>query len=408
MSKPLLIFETHPIQYRAPVFQAMQRLAPDSFEVIYASDFSVRGYKDAGFGASFAWDLPLLSGYAQRVLGNETERKADHWSGLTARGVDALIGELKPSAVLMSSMSYAYNWAAYWGALRRGIPIWLRMETQDEAQLRGPLKGALRGLVYRALYAGVSKAFYIGQLSREHLLRHGMSAQNLLAARYCTPNPFAPLDAAEKLRRRTELRATLGLAPNAVVVGFFGKLIPKKDPLLILRALQLRPADPTRPMAVLVVGSGELEGEMRAAATALEAARGIPTRFAGFINQSKLPDYYLACDIVALPSHRMGETWGLVVNEALHAGCGAVVSAAVGCHRDFQGWERFGVVPVGDAAALAAAIDRIAEFPRSFEWADAAMQGYSTEAAAAAIVGAVASLDRSATAAGAGGATTAP
>jgi len=162
----LLVFESHPIQYRAPVFQAMQHIAPDAFEVVYASDFSVRGYKDEGFGASVAWDTPLLSGYPHRVLNNETPRRAEHWSGLTAQGVDRLVGEIRPQAVMLSSMSYKFSWAAYWGALRRGIPIWLRMETQDEALERGAFKGLVRSIVYRLLYAGVARAFYIGQLSR--------------------------------------------------------------------------------------------------------------------------------------------------------------------------------------------------------------------------------------------------
>ncbi len=392
MSQKLLIFESHPIQYRAPVFQAMQKLAPDSFEVVYASDFSVRGYKDEGFGASFAWDIPLLSGYPYRVLNNETERKAGHWSGLTAKGVDRLVGDARPAAVLLSSMSYAFSWAAYWAALRRGIPIWLRMETQDEAMSRGPVKALVRGLTYRLMYAGVSRSFYIGQLSREHLLRHGMDERRLVAAHYCTPDPQRALSGGGKAHRRATLRAELGLAANCLVIAFFGKLIPKKNPLLIQRALAKLALQPTRDVAMLVVGSGELEAQMREQALELEASAGIKTVFTGFINQSKLPDYYLASDIVALPSQRAGETWGLVVNEALHAGCAAIVSNAVGCHRDFGGWERVRVIPIGDDTALARAIADLAGFAHDFTWAETLMRAYTTEAAAAAIVDAVTGL----------------
>ena len=77
----LLIFETHPIQYRAPIFQALESLQPGLFEVVYASDFSVRGYDDPGFGAKLSWDVPLLSGYACRVLGNDAPGGVDRWSG---------------------------------------------------------------------------------------------------------------------------------------------------------------------------------------------------------------------------------------------------------------------------------------------------------------------------------------
>jgi len=36
-----------------------------------------------------------------------------------------------------------------------------------------------------------------------------------------------------------------------------------------------------------------------------------------------------------LPSRQMGETWGLVVNEALLAEKRVIVSRYVGCHKDF-------------------------------------------------------------------------
>jgi glycosyltransferase involved in cell wall biosynthesis len=392
MAKRLLVFETHPIQYRAPIFQAMEALAPGQFEVIYASDFSVRGYTDAGFGAKVAWDTPLLAGYPHRVLNNESERRDAHWSGLTARGIDRLIGEQRPAAVMLSSMAYVFNWAAYWGALRRGIPVWIRMETQDEALPRGPLKGLLRGIVYRVMYAGVAKAFYIGELSREHLRRHGIPDSRLAPAHYCTPDPMAALSADEKARRRAELRAALGFAPDCTVVAFFGKLIPKKDPLIIPRAVARLQAESPRPMAILVVGAGELEAAMREQAQALEAKTGVRTVFAGFINQTRLPDYYLASDIVVLGSHRMGETWGLVVNEALQAGCAAAVSNAVGCHRNFAGLERFRIFPIGDEVALARALGELSSFPRSFGWAAAAMKDYSTETAAQGIVQALREL----------------
>src|SRR5438309_4475455 len=70
---------------------------------------------------------------------------------------------------------------------------------------------------------------------------------------------------------------------------------------------------------------------------ALEAlakqAPEIKVRFLGFQNQRQLSPYYHAADLLVLPSRR-GETWGLVVNEALHHGLPCVVSDAVGCGPD--------------------------------------------------------------------------
>jgi glycosyltransferase involved in cell wall biosynthesis len=80
------------------------------------------------------------------------------------------------------------------------------------------------------------------------------------------------------------------------------------------------------------------------------------------VNQSELGANYLAADVLVLPSRRMGETWGLVVNEALHAGCGVIMTDAVGCYREFGSWERVRVISEGDANACAGALAEISGF----------------------------------------------
>ena len=117
----------------------------------------------------------------------------------------------------------------------------------------------------------------------------------------------------------------------------------------------------------------------------MAASRAIKTTFTGFVNQSQLPDYYLASDIVVLPSRRMGETWGLVINEALQAGCAAVVSDAVGCYEDFRSLERVRVFREGQGQDLTNAINELSGYTRDFEWAREHMRSYSIESAALAM-----------------------
>ena len=182
----------------------------------------------------------------------------------------------------------------------------------------------------------------------------------------------------EKNRRRQTVRAQLGVGEGELLVAFFGKLIPKKTPDLLFAAAGHLPETLRACTRLLFVGSGELENELR--------ARGGNALFTGFLNQSELADYYLAADLVVLPSRRAGETWGLVVNEALQAGCGVVVSDAVGCAAEFGNWERVRVFPVGDAARLAQQITELVVFPREFDWCRARLADYSVEAAARALL----------------------
>ena len=63
MNSPrLVVVETHPVQYHAPVYRELGRLGVP-VTAIYGSDFSVAGYTDPEFQTHFAWDTDLLSGY---------------------------------------------------------------------------------------------------------------------------------------------------------------------------------------------------------------------------------------------------------------------------------------------------------------------------------------------------------
>jgi glycosyltransferase involved in cell wall biosynthesis len=55
-------------------------------------------------------------------------------------------------------------------------------------------------------------------------------------------------------------------------------------------------------------------------------------RFAGFRNQGELPAFYALADIFVLPS--INETWGLVINEAMNAGCAIITTDQVGSAAD--------------------------------------------------------------------------
>src|SRR5579875_755945 len=59
---------SHPIQYQAPLLRRIAREPDIDLTVLFGSDFSVRGYKDEGFGVEVAWDVPLLDGYRHEFL----------------------------------------------------------------------------------------------------------------------------------------------------------------------------------------------------------------------------------------------------------------------------------------------------------------------------------------------------
>jgi glycosyltransferase involved in cell wall biosynthesis len=154
-------------------------------------------------------------------------------------------------------------------------------------------------------------------------------------------------------RRREEKRA-LGIGESDCTILFVGKLIPKKRPMDLLRAYAMVQSKAKR---LIFVGDGELRPELEGYVKEHNIS-GV--RFAGFRNQTELPRYYAASDIFVLPSGT-GETWGLVVNEAMCFGLPVVVSDVIGCGPDLvrEGENGF-VFRAGDVERLASFLNLLA------------------------------------------------
>jgi D-inositol-3-phosphate glycosyltransferase len=126
-------------------------------------------------------------------------------------------------------------------------------------------------------------------------------------------------------------RTRLGVPPDAVLLLFVGRLQPLKAPDVLLRAAQrLVEQDPAlRDRVVVAVvggpsGSGCTHPE---ALRDLAASLDVPVRFEPPSSPERLRDWYLAADLVAVPSHN--ESFGLVALEA--QACGTpVVATRVG------------------------------------------------------------------------------
>jgi len=129
------------------------------------------------------------------------------------------------------------------------------------------------------------------------------------------------------------VRRRLGLAPDAVVLAFAGRIQPLKGPDVVLRAaaslLRLCPWLANRLVVVIVGGPSGSEVGAPGRLEGLAASLGISSsmRFEAPCPQAELADWYRAADVVLVPSH--SESFGLVALEA--QACGTpVVAAAVG------------------------------------------------------------------------------
>jgi glycosyltransferase involved in cell wall biosynthesis len=347
----LAIVETHPVQYHAPVWRAAAELGVP-LRVVYGSDFSVRGYRDREFGASFCWEADLLAGYPSCVL----QPAAEGYEKVTDEGLVAALDEFKPTAVLALGYHHPLDRAAIRWALQHQVPLFFRGETSDAARIsRVWWRGLMRDFLLRRLYRRCAACLYLGQSSRAHYRRLGVPDAQLIHSPYCVDTALFKTgdDARESLRAST--RQTASIPQDAWVLLFSGKLSWRKGVDLIPRAVAALPESLRQRVHLVFVGDGEKRAELEAACRVLP---GVPVHFAGFVNQSGLSAWYHAADLLLLPSREM-ETWGLVVNDALHHGLPAVVSDAVGCAPDLVLPGCTGeVFAVNEAPALAAALER--------------------------------------------------
>jgi glycosyltransferase involved in cell wall biosynthesis len=143
---------------------------------------------------------------------------------------------------------------------------------------------------------------------------------------------------------------------------FVGRPAREKG-LQVLMAAWNAPSLHTPSAALVLVGVGSSPLWIPADGAAAQQCDGVVCL--GRVPRLELRDLYAASDVLILPSiptRTFREPWGLVVNEAMNRGLAIIASDAVGAAAG--GLVRDGrnglVVPAGDSAALANAIERLA------------------------------------------------
>ena len=327
----ILIFETHPVQYHAPVFERLASITPLPFRVIYGSDFSCRGYHDVDFGKAFSWDVNLLQGYPYEILTQAPSVAALKFASFDREFQNRIrdAGEIEGALCLGYSSPFDRHFIR-WTILNRK-PLLFRAETSDVALTRSRWKQAVRDFCLRRLYGRCAVVLPIGTNSRNHYRRLGVPDSKMIESPYCVDERVFSTSAVEAERQRLATRLQLGIPEAALVLVYSGKLTHKKGVDLIPKGIRELPAALGRQIHLLVIGDGELRSQLES--DCARGSRPVSASFVGFRNQRELSAFYNAGDMFILPS-RFGETWGLVVNEALLHGLPCIVSEMVGSAPD--------------------------------------------------------------------------
>lgn len=353
---------SHPIQYFAPLYRELA--ARDEVELIvyFCSDVTLGEFHDEEFGREIRWDADLVSGFTWRVVPSGRGRSLRAVRRQPQLDLFRELVAARYDVIWIHGYAYPNAWLAAFASMVSGAALLIR-EEQTLLHRRVFWRRVLKGILIRALFRRAS-GLYIGEENRRYFAHYGLAPESLFAAPYAVDNSALRRALATMSGCRDEIRRQWGITDDAPVVLFSGKLVNKKDPLLLLRAYARIRED--CPCWLVIAGDGPLGPAIDSEVVRREIPGVLRL---GFVNQSELPTVYAAGDVLVLPS-AYGETWGLVVNEALNFSLPVIVSDKVGCAADLvrDGQSGF-VVPAGDVNVLASRLGllvRDAELRRRF------------------------------------------
>jgi len=349
----LAVISTHPVQYHAPVYRYLQLHLQIPVTAIYGSDFSIAGYYDQEFRSTFAWDSDLVSGYSTIFLSRVSQGGANSYETVSARGSYSQLNRIKPKVVLLVGYSTKFHRSAFWSAYRYQQPLMMRAETTDHARQRSGIKQTIRDTTLKLLYKQFFKLLYIGNNSLKHYQRLECSESKLIFSPYCVDTSLFELKLENQSRLHLETRKQFEIPSDKIVLLFSGKLVFRKGADLLLTAYEQCEQALRENIVIVFMGDGEMRAELEE-----KSSRYDEIRFIGFQNQSQISSIYHMADLLVVPS-RTNETWGLVVNEALHHGLPCIVSDQVGCAPDLVEAGVTGEIFTSDSVvSLIAAIER--------------------------------------------------
>ena len=321
---------SHPVQYRSPLFKKLAKHPNIDLTVLYCSDEGLKSTKDVDFGVIFKWDIPLLEGYNYKFLKNYSFQKTVFkWPfGLINLGVINELTRKNYDFVIIISRQYITHMIAFFSARLNGVKILYLEETPLNQEIARPRwKLNIKKIWLWILFSMVDGFLAIGKENRKFYRFYNQNSSKIFFAPYSIDNDRFIKCNNMPDESRSGLKEKLRIGADKKVILFCGKLISKKRPMILLKAYEKLNI---KNKSLIFVGDGKLKPELE---NYVRNNKIMDVHFAGFKNQSEIPEYYAVADVFVLPSG-YGETWGLVVNEAMCFKLPIIVSCVAGCSSD--------------------------------------------------------------------------
>ncbi len=321
-TRSLAIVASHAIQHYVPVYQHLAKLSGLRVKVFFVAENGAYEYFDNQFGQYVKWDVPLTEGYDFEFL---SPGKTIESYGFWAVDDDALEGKImafKPDVIWVNGYAQRANWRAL--KLRsQGV----KFIYSSDSNLEDRRSGWRLWLKHHIVKNFLKKCDYFlsyGPKNTRYLMHYGVSEEDI--RRVTFPVDMKRLELQREILSESDihyLKTNLGLSEEHKIALFAGKLIPHKRPADLIAAMdKLRDYN----ISAVIVGSGSLLPHLQKKVKELELEKRVV--FTGFVNQSKMAEYFTLADVFVFPSEK--EPYGAVASEVLPFGLPIVATNNIG------------------------------------------------------------------------------
>jgi glycosyltransferase involved in cell wall biosynthesis len=329
---PFLIIDTHPIQYRAPVFRELFKELSNLKVAYFSTSFNANHwwFREKNQNPNRDFGIDLLKGYPHEIL----ELEKTSLFGKRKKLIE-YCDRLKPCAILIYGYYLPEHWILRSYCEKNSVPLLFIGENFSPLSKSG-IKSQLKSKLLDWFFKEVKAIVSIGKKNQDWYSQFKIKKEIIFPAKYCVENGFFIAPTSLQALKQT-WRKKLGIPENAPTLLFVGRLFDRKRPFDFLK---IHEKLSSLGYHSVLAGTGPFETELR-------KKQSSTFHVLGFQNQEQIKECYYGSDLLIVPSEF--ETWGLVVNEAAASGIPSLVTDKCGVAEDLVIQDKTGgIYPVGD------------------------------------------------------------
>lgn len=329
----ILALDTHPTHRRAALYRQLSDTLGHQVTVLYGSDAYTKRLGPGGLEDGFEWDLQLLSGYRARFSTTSSASSSPSPQPQHCRRLLRTWVQARPDVLLWSDLQSRFaaealtlSWPLHtpWILRPEVAPVAPAIQATPHALLQR-LRGGLGGALLQRVYQRADAVAYVGRLSRQYFLDHGVDSERLFFSPFSLSYEGLQTEESQRQSLRGPLRSQLGLSETQRLLLCPGALEAANDPQRVIEAVRSLAPRLRNNTAILFLGAGPLQPSL---AERAQRDPQVAVHFANLPRESSRSIYYHAADLTVLPSRR-SDHWGTALHESLSHGVRVICSDAL-------------------------------------------------------------------------------